>query len=107
MESKHMGLLDCFFSCQYPYLLPVMDVDFVFEQNLVMFILPFRSAGSLKDVIYGVWQHNYGTISRSIIDNVFNNQLMELLIPGNSYFDCMYCEEQKPLLEDLPATQSF
>ena len=83
-----------------------MDVDFVFEQNLVMFIHPFRSAGSLKDVIYGVWQHNYGTISRSIINNVFNNQLMELLIIA-ILIVCTVTEEQKPLLEDLPATQFF
>lgn len=97
--------MDCIFSCQYPYLLPVMDVDFVFEHNLVMFIHPFRFAGSLKDVIYGVWQHTYGTISRSIINNVFNNQLMEILF--NSNFDCMFCEWQKPRLEDLLATLFF
>lgn len=82
-----------------------MDVDFVFEHNLVMFIHPFRFAGSLKDVIYGVWQHTYGTISRSIINNVFNNQLMEILF--NSNFDCMFCEWQKPRLEDLLATRFF
>lgn len=64
---RYSNLIETVFSCQYPYLLPVMDIDFVFEHNLVMFIHPFRSTGSLKDVIYGVWQHYYCIISIMII----------------------------------------
>ena len=46
--------LDVTFFQQFPYLFPLMDIDFVFSHNLVMFIHPYRSAGSLKDLIYGV-----------------------------------------------------
>ena len=46
-----------FYVQQHPYLFPVIDVDFVFDHGLVMLIQPFRSGGSLKDVIYGVRWH--------------------------------------------------
>ena len=57
--------LDVTFFPQFPYLFPLMDIDFVFSHNLVMFIHPYRSAGSLKDLIYGVcgwWDCNFITM---------------------------------------------
>lgn len=81
-------LKELFSILQHPYLFPVMDVDFVFEHNMVMFIHPFRSGGSLKDVIYGSrpqssWEEKYQAKGKSLSLTQIRNygkQILEALL---------------------------
>jgi len=87
-KATRKTLKELFSLLQYPYLLPVMDVDFVFEHNLAMFIHPFRSAGSLKDVIYGSrpqssWEDKYQVKGKSLSVTQIRNygrQVLEALL---------------------------
>lgn len=87
-KSTKKTLKELFSLLQHPYLYPVMDVDFVFEHNLVMFIHPFRSGGSLKDVIYGSrprspWEQKYRVKGKSLSLTQIRNygrQILEALL---------------------------
>ncbi|XP_013404415.1 slowpoke-binding protein-like [Lingula anatina] len=37
---------------QHPFIFPLHDIDFVFEQDLIVAIHPYSNKGSLKDLIY-------------------------------------------------------
>ncbi|XP_078356019.1 slowpoke-binding protein-like [Oculina patagonica] len=87
-KGTRKTLKELFSLLQHPYLLPVMEVDFVFEHNLVMFVHPFRSAGSLKDVIYGSrsqssWEDKYQVKGKSLSLTQIRNygrQVLEALL---------------------------
>lgn len=52
-------LNNLFLALQHPYILPVLDLDFINydDQNYVILIQPINQ-GSLKDLIYGVICHD-------------------------------------------------
>ncbi|KAM7449617.1 hypothetical protein ABFA07_002536 [Porites harrisoni] len=87
-KSTKKTLKELFSLLQHPYLFPVMDVDFVIEHNLVMFIHPYRSTGSLKDIIYGSrpqssWQQKYQAKGKSLSLTQIRNygrQVLEALL---------------------------
>ena len=39
---------------QHPFILPVTDIDFMVDQNIVVVVYPISQRGSLKDYIYQV-----------------------------------------------------
>lgn len=87
-KATKKTLKELFSLLQFPYLFPLMDIDFVFSHNLVMFIHPYRSAGSLKDLIYGSrpqssWVEKYQARGKALsltqIRN-FGRQVLEALV---------------------------
>lgn len=51
-KASKKVLSEFFIIIQHPYVYPVDDVDFVLEQDLIMFLHSYNSKGSLKDLIY-------------------------------------------------------
>ncbi|RMX58121.1 hypothetical protein pdam_00000015 [Pocillopora damicornis] len=87
-KATKKTLKELFSLLQFPYLFPLMDIDFVFSHNLVMFIHPYRSTGSLKDLIYGSrpqssWVEKYQARGKALsltqIRN-FGRQVLEALV---------------------------
>ena len=54
---------------QHPFILPVTDIDFMVDQNIVVVVYPISSRGSLKDYIYQVG------ISRDLFSNFLSTYM--------------------------------
>lgn len=87
-KGTKKNLRELFSLLQHPYFFPVMDIDFVFEHNLVMLVHPYRSGGSLKDIIYGSrpklpWEQKYQVKGKSLSLTQIRNygrQVLEALL---------------------------
>lgn len=81
-------LKELFSVLQHPCLFPILDIDFVFDHKLVMFVHPFQSGGSLKDIIYGSnpkssWDQKYQVKGKplSLIQiRSYGRQVLEALL---------------------------